>query len=172
MKTLFVGVSLFVVSAFANHQKPAQKTMDGYSVTLASTQQVGTNYEWVWSVYNPDPGSGKDGISLQDLSHWNLVLPSCMTQGDLVSAAYSLDGQTWHSLSATIAVDPSQSCYTQPVMKFDQGLDGAQVTYFKLVVNKPFSVGNMPAVFKSGKTLPCYIGTVQGLSCDSGEIRE
>jgi hypothetical protein len=167
MKTLIVGLALFTSSAFVNHPKPEQKakTIDGYSVTLLSNEIANGNYEWVWQVVNPNPGNGKDG-TLQDLSHWDLILGSCVTQNDLVGAAYSADGVNWISLPATIAVDPSASCYALPVMKFNEGLDGSAVTYFKLIVNKPFSRGASTAVFKSGKALPCYTGGIEGIACD------
>ena len=168
MKTLIIGLALFTTSSFVNHpqHQTKAKALDGYSVELLSNTQVGDNYEWVWKVVNPNPGSGKD-CTLQDLSHWDLILGSCVSQSDLVGAAYSTDGLNWSALPATIAVDPSLTCYFSPVMKFDQGLDGSAVSYFKLIVNKPFSRGSTSAVFKSGKALPCYTGAIEGIACDA-----
>jgi hypothetical protein len=174
MKTLIVGLALFTTSSFVNHTKPEAKAkaIDGYSVTLLSNGIANGNYEWIWQVVNPNPGNGRDG-TLQDLSHWDLALGSCVTQNDLVGAAYSTDGINWHALPAIIAKDPSisVSCWPTEVMKFDQGLDGSAVTYFKLIVNKPFTRGGTMAVFKSGKALPCYSAGIDGIACEEGPNR-
>jgi len=171
MKTLLIGLTFLLATSFENHPKTTPVDVY-YQVDFLSTTQVGTNYEWVWKVTNPFPGSGKDGTTLQDLSHWSIVLGSCVTQADLVSAAYSTDGMTWHSMSATIAVDPSQTCYTQPVMKFNFGLNDEQPTYYKLVVNRPFNGGYTPAVFKSGRFTGCYVGSIWGITCEVDPPRE
>jgi hypothetical protein len=164
MKMLIIGLSLLVTTSFVNHPKPTNKLVDGYDVQLVSTTFVNNNFEWVWKVTNLNPGNGRDG-TLQDMSHWSLILSSCVAQANIVGAAYSADGLSWSSLPAILAVDPSQSCYTQPVLKFNQGLNDIEPTYYKLIVNKAFSTGYAPAVFKSGKSLPCYIGMVEGIVC-------
>lgn len=171
MKTLFISFVFVVASSFVNApQKPTEEIY--YNVDFLSTTQVGNNYEWVWKVTNPNPGNGRDGTTLQDLSHWSLILGTCVTQADLVGAAYSTDGINWHSLSANIAVDPSQNCFTQPVMKFNFGLNDEAPTYYKLIVNRPFALGYTPAVFKSGRYTGCYVSTVQGLTCQVDPPRE
>lgn len=171
MKTFLLGFVFLMVMSFENHPKTVPTDVY-YQVDYISTTQVGSKYEWVWKVTNPFPGNGKNGTTLQDLSHWDLVLGSCITQADLVSAAYSNDGINWHTLPATIHVDPSQSCYTQPVMKFDIGLNDDEPTYYKLVVNRPLTQGYMPAVFKSGRNTGCYVGTILGMTCDVEPPRE
>lgn len=171
MKTLIIGLTFLMATSFTNHP-PKAKTEIQYQVDLLSTTLVNNNYEWVWKVANPYPGNGRDGTTLQDLSHWSLVLGSCVTQSDLVSAAYSTDGIHWISISANIAVDPSQTCYTQSVMKFNYGLNDYEPTYFKLIVNKNFSRGFIPAVFKSGRYTGCYISNVEGISCQPDVVRE
>jgi hypothetical protein len=110
MKSLLIALSFVVASSFTT--SPVHQTTkfdEFYTVELVSTTAVGSNYEWVWKVSNPDPGNGLNG-TLQDLSHWGLILPSCVSQTDIVSAAYSKDNSNWIALSSTIAVDPSQAC--------------------------------------------------------------
>ena len=171
MKTLFIGLTFLLASSFVKH--PKQATTDVYyQVDYIGTTQVDANYEWVWKVTNPFPGSGKDGTTLQDLSHWSIDLGSCVTQADIVGAAYSMDGINWTSMSSTIAVDPSATCYGNAVMKFNFGLNDEVPTYYKLIVNRPFNGGYIPAVFKSGRYTGCYVSTVWGLTCAVEPPRE
>ncbi len=171
MKTLIICLSFILASSF-DHKPQKIKTDIFYDVDLMSTTQVGNTYEWIWRVTNPYPGSGRDGTTLQDLSHWSLILGSCVTQSDIVGAAYSTDGMTWHTLAATLAVDPSQTCYTQPVMKFNFGLNDVAPTYYKLIVNRYFAAGFSPAVFKSGRYTGCYIANIMGITCAAEPPRE
>jgi hypothetical protein len=168
MKTLLISFCFFLASSFTHY--PAHKTFfNAYDVQLVSNNGAGSNYEWIWKVTNPDPGNGLNG-TLQDLSHWSLILPECITQSNIVSAAYSHDGLMWTPLSSSIGVDPSQGCYTAAVLKFDVGFSGTTTMYYKLVVNQPYIAGVTTAVFKSGKRTGCYVGMIEGITCDPGGI--
>jgi hypothetical protein len=118
-------------------------------------QPFGLDNEWIWTVTNPNPGNGLN-CTLQNLSHWNLILPSCITNANIVSAAYSLDGNSWISLPAQIAVDPSSTCYAGLVLKFDFGTNGSAPTYYKLVTTGGVTLGLLTAVFKSGSRTGCH----------------
>lgn len=169
MKSLLIVLSFVVASSFSTNPLHSVKKFDEfYTVELVSTTAVGSNYEWVWKVSNPDPGNGLNG-TLQDLSHWGLILPSCVTQADIVSAAYSKDNTNWNALSSTIAVDPSQTCYTMPVLKFNVGFTDDHCMYYKLVVNKAFTPATMPALFKSGKNTGCFVTDIPAFGCGTSD---
>lgn len=160
----YIGFTSFVSNS-------ARKTLsEGYTVTLQSnSQDPEGNYEWVWAVTNPNPGNGTNG-TLQDLSHWALILPSCVGQSNIRATAYSTDGISWQPLNASIGVDPSQNCYTGPVLKFDVGTSGSSTTYYKLTVDSYYNSGFVTGVFKSGKRTGCYTSAdlIIGPSCDGG----
>lgn len=169
MKTSLLAIIFIIASSFC--MPPAKKQtafFNYYNVELISNQGSGTSYDWVWKVTNPAPGNGLNG-TLQDLSHWSLVLSPCVTQNDIVSASYSTDGLTWNTLSSTIAVDPSQNCYTAPVLKFNVGFPGTTTMYYRLTVNRAFSSGMTQAVFKSGKNTGCYVGMVEAMTCPTDD---
>ena len=172
MKMLITCFVLVMATSFTNLSAQTTEPMPVYNVALISNTPVGTDYEWVWSVSNPNPGNGKEGTgTLQDLSHWGLAISGAVQQSNIVSAAYSFDGIVWYTTGATIAVDPSQSCYTAPVLKFNVGTTGSEIMYYKLVVNQSYNTGFVPAVFKSGKNTGCYVGSVEGMTEeDSGPI--
>ncbi len=170
MKTFILGLTVLFASSFMNAPKQVVEGEEcSYLVELINNNQMaGANYEWVWKVTNPCPGNGKDETTLQDLSHWSLV-PGCVTSADIVGAAYSTDGTNWTSMSTGIAVDPSQSVYTAPVIKFDRGINGDVPVYFELIVNKVFYVGTTQGVFKSGRNTGTYMDyNVAGMTCSTG----
>lgn len=176
MKMLIAGLSFSAYVIFTSFVSLAPKkapVCGVYDVQLVSTQSAGASFEWVWSVTNPNPGSGTDCSTLQNLSHWSLILPACISQGNIVSAAYSLDGVSWINLPAVIAVDPSNSCYTGAVLKFDYGTSGSAPTYYKLTVTDNYSAGFVTATFKSGSKTGChtYGDLVIGPNCGSGSDR-
>jgi hypothetical protein len=175
---VFYSLSLLAVSAlcyvgftsFTN--KTAEKTLsDEYLAQLVSTTQVGSNYEWQWTVTNLNPGDGS-GETMQDLSHWSLAISDLVTLQDIVSVQYSLDGTTWINLPVSLAIDKSQVCYPGPVLKFDFGTKGGAPTHYKLTVNKFFTQGLTTSNFKSGKITGCYNGTVDGIGTpvDDGSV--
>jgi hypothetical protein len=134
-----------------------------YDAEYISTVQVGNNYEWTWSVTNPYPGSGTDGTTLQNLSHWSMAISDLVTINDIVGVQYSLDGINWMDLPVSLAIDKSQECYLGSVLKFNYGTTGSAPTYYKLTVNKYFTSGSTLANFKSGAKTGCYNGTVTSI---------
>ncbi|MFD2527682.1 hypothetical protein ACFSQD_17790 [Flavihumibacter stibioxidans] len=124
------------------------------------------NYAWIWKVTNKNPGNGKNGTA-QDLSHWGIQLEACVrsaernaTMDHIVGAAYSFDGENWTSFTPSYKPDPSikNTCgfETPNILKFDVGTNGNKPTYYKLIVNKWFSVNRFAkAFYKSGKNTGC-----------------
>jgi hypothetical protein len=166
MKSAFTFFTCLIIAGIgilsfrpATESKP---TANEYNAQLISTQQVGTNYEWVWSVTNPNPGNGTNG-TMQDLSHWSLAISNLVSLQDIVSVAYSTDGINWISLPVSFAIDKSQECYQGTVLKFDHGTTGGDPMYYQLVVNKEFTTGYTTANFKSGSKTGCYNGAVLGI---------
>jgi len=158
MKILVAALSIVAYTTFTSFVSlDTKSTADcgTYNTQLISTQAIDLNTEWIWTVTNPNPGNGTL-CTLQNLSHWNLILPSCVTNANIVSAAYSLDGNSWISLPAQIAVDPSSTCYGGLVLKFDQGTNGNAPTYYKLVTTGGVVPGPVAAVFKSGSRTGCH----------------
>jgi hypothetical protein len=124
----------------------------------------GGNWEWIWSVQNPNPGNGGGG-TVQNLSHWGMQFGSCIVWSSVLSAAYSGDGITWTAFTPLYQVDPSQSCMTSPVLKFDFGTIGSAKSYYKLVVSQDYSVGVVPGYYKSGANTGCCVFNFNGISC-------
>jgi hypothetical protein len=155
----FAIAATFGILAFKTKPSPTSAT---YNAQLVSTQQTGSNYEWVWSVSNPNPGSGTNG-TLQNLSHWSLAISDLVTLQDIVGVAYSSDGVNWTPLPVHFAIDKSQECYLGTVLKFDYGTTGSAPTYYQLIVNKDFPTGFSLANFKSGNKTGCYNAPVMGI---------
>jgi hypothetical protein len=94
------------------------------------------------------------------LSHWSLTYDFCPGQepvflnGAMIS--YSINGVNYTSLGTPqFKPDPSQDCYTGPVLKFDFGRGGiGTTTYYKLVVNG-YWAGNFSSVIYKYATLCC-----------------
>ncbi|MFL5809510.1 MAG: hypothetical protein ACJ749_08305 [Flavisolibacter sp.] len=158
-------VGFFGLTAFKPLTKTSSIYVGEYNAQLISHQPTGGNYEWVWTVTNPNPGNGSNG-TMQNLSHWSLAISDMVTDNDLVQVAYSTDGITWTDLPAHFAIDKSQECYTGTVLKFDYGTTGGAPTYYKLVVDKDFSEGLSTANFKSGSKTGCYNSIVTGIGED------
>ncbi|MBK8953656.1 MAG: hypothetical protein IPM85_16850 [Chitinophagaceae bacterium] len=135
-----------------------------YTVTLESRNNINGNWEWIWSVQNSNPGNGNNG-TVQDLSHWGMQFGSCFNWSSVVSAAFSADGITWVLFSPVYASDPSQSCMTVPVLKFDFGTTGSAKSYYKLVVNQNFVIEQTPAYYKSGSSTGCCTFSFSGIGC-------
>ncbi len=139
---------------------------NAYTIALEDVNHVGNNYEWIWTVQNPNPGNGNNG-TVQNLSHWGMQLASCVPWSSVVGAAYSADGITWTSFTPVYQVDPSQNCMTQPVLKFNFGTVGSTPSYYKLIVNQNFSTGYVPGYYKSGSRTGCCIFNFVGIGCPS-----
>jgi hypothetical protein len=144
-----------------------------YSVTLSRTF-ASNQTTFVWTITNPRPGNGSNGTT-QDLSHWSFV-PGCpgnngleQNWSDIVSASYSYDGgATWATIVPTpiLKPDPSQTCSSANVFKFDFGTSGSTPTMYKLVLSGNYSsdAANY-AVFKSGAKTGCCTRTIPGIGC-------
>ena len=138
---------------------------NAYVVTLESVTEVNGNFEWVWSVRNPNPGNGTNG-TVQDLSHWGMQFGSCVVWEHVIAAATSRNGTTWTSFTPTYQSDPSQNCLTTPVLKFDVGTSGSAKTYYRITLSEDYDVA--PAAFgyyKSGNRTGCCTFTFQGIGC-------
>jgi hypothetical protein len=144
---------------------PAVCNPNAYVITLESRTQVGSNWEWIWSVLNPNPGNGTNGTS-QDMSHWGMQFGPCFTWTHVVGAAYSTDGVSYTAFTPTYQVDPSQSCLTTPVLKYNVGTSGTAKTYYKLVLSANYAPTNTePGYYKSGSRMPCCTFTFTGVGC-------
>jgi hypothetical protein len=148
---------------------PPVNCTNPYVITLESKTLVNGNWEWVWSVYNPNPGNGSGGTA-QNLSHWGLLLGQCVDFSDIVDGATSTDGTTWTPFTPTNEVDPSQNCVTVPVLKFNVGTTGTDKTYYKLILDANYSVDpNAAGYFKSGANTGCCTLTYTGIGCPIDE---
>jgi hypothetical protein len=138
-----------------------------YSIILESVTDNGDNtWTWVWSVQNPNPGNGNNGTA-QGLSHWGFSFGACVTAANLVNAGTSADGISWTDFSPELAIDPSQSCFTRPGLKFDFGTIGSQKSWYRLVINKNLPVNNNALGFyKSGSRTGCGTFSFPGIGCD------
>lgn len=143
------------------------EVLDPYTVTLIGpTQLANGNYEWIWKVQNNNPGSGNNG-TFQDLSHWGFPA-ACLNSSTLVSAGYSSNGTSWTNFNGSVKRDPSQSCMTTPVFKFDSGTSGAAPRYFRVIVNQNYLVLPVTGYYKSGRRTGCGTFTFNGISCIAG----
>lgn len=141
---------------------------NAYTITLESHMQLANgNWQWIWSVQNPNPGNGKNG-TVQNLSHWGMQFGSCFLWGDVSSAAYSSNGSVWTGFTPSYGVDPSQSCLTTPVLKFDYGTIGSAKTYYRLILTYNYAVGSSFGYYKSGINTGCCTFSFSGISCDDG----
>jgi len=138
-----------------------------YSITLESVTDNGDNtWTWVWSVQNTNPGNGNNGTA-QDLSNWGFAFGACVTASNLVNAGYSQNGTDWTNFNPQIAIDPSQTCFTRPVVKFEFETTGSQKSWYRLVINKNLPVNNnVSGYFKSGSRTGCGTFSFPGIGCD------
>lgn len=165
---LFASVTIATTLGILSFKSKPPKFSATYNAQLVSTQQMGLNYEWVWSVANPNPGNGTNG-TLQNLSHWSLAISDLITAQNIVGVAYSTDGINWVPLPVHFAIDKSQECYKGTVLKFDYGTTGSAPTYYQLVVNQEFPTGFSLANFKSGNKTGCYNAPVMGIGTPAGD---
>lgn len=153
----------------------SQTTSSPYIVTLEGRVDNGDHtWTWTWSVQNPNPGNGTNGTA-QNLSHWGFVLGSCVNFADVTAAGYSFNGTDWTNFSPSYAVDPSQSCMTNPVFKFDIGTTGSAKTYYRLVMSANYAVDPYAqGYYKSGSRTGCGLFQFSGIGCldDIHEIHE
>jgi hypothetical protein len=142
-----------------------------YKVDLVKTSDAFTT-TFTWSITNLKPGNGTNGTT-QNLSHWTFI-PGCpgpdgleQNWDDILTAAYSTDGSTFIPIIPTpeLVPDPSQSCTSANLFKFNQGTSGSTPTYYRLVVAGKYSDGDVTAYFKSGAATGCCSLTVKGIGC-------
>jgi len=142
-----------------------------YDVTLESvTPNEGGTYTWTWSVQNPNPGNG-DGTTVQNLSHWDITLGTCININDVVSAATSTDGNNYIPFTKSWEQDPSilNKCGvdTKEVLKFDVGTSGTAKTFYQLTINKNVEIDKaVPGFYKSGTNTKCGTLTFPGFGCE------
>ena len=179
LSAVFAGTS----QSAAQNIGPVTSTCNApYHITLLSVVKGGTatapTWTWTWSLQNPNPGNGKTTATVQDLSHWDIVLNNCggnfgVTQADLVSAAYSTNGTSWTYFTPVITVDPSISGFTAtPVLKFNLGTNGSSISYYQLTVSKNLAVNpNGTSIYKSGVNTGIGYECFPGIGCEDGEIK-
>lgn len=141
---------------------------DAYIITLESHTPVNGQWEWVWSVQNSNPGNGSNG-TVQNLSHWGMEFGPCVNVASITGAAYSPDGINWTAFTPVYQSDPSQACFTTPVLKFDYGTTGSAKSYYKLVFNANYAVVPSPGYYKSGTSTGCCTFNFSGVGCTDGE---
>lgn len=141
---------------------------NAYIITLESHTLVNGQWEWVWSVQNSNPGNGSNG-TVQNLSHWGMEFGPCVNVASVTGAAYSSDGVNWTSFTPVYQADPSQACFTTPVLKFDYGTTGSAKSYYKLVFNANYDVVPSPGYYKSGNNTGCCTFNFSGVGCTDGE---
>jgi hypothetical protein len=142
-----------------------------FTVVLESHTFINGNWEWIWSVQNSNPGNGNNG-TVQDLSHWGMQFGTCFNWSAVMSAAYSYNGYNWTGFTPSYQPDPSQSCMTSPVLKFDFGTSGSAKSYYKLVLDQDYPVDSADAYYKSGNITGCCTFTFNGVGChEEGGIK-
>ena len=122
-------------------------------------------YTWIWSVTNPNPGDGTPGSgTAQDLVSWGITLGRCATMGQIIIGSTSPDGVTWKNFNPEVNTISDLSSALKPVLMFKQGTNKSQKSYYKLVVNRNFSVNNsVSAVYKS--STGAGVLTTSGFGC-------
>lgn len=141
-----------------------------YLIILESITNVNGDYEWVWSIQNTSPGNGKDS-TVQDLSHWNISLGTCLDFDDVIGAATSTDGINWTAFSPTYKQDKSiRNMNTGDVLKFDVGTNDTTKTYFKLIISEDLDIDmNGTSYYKSGKNTGAGMQCFPGPGCPAGD---
>ncbi len=144
-------------AATTSDEHPAK--CDAYVVTLVSKKLVNGKWEWIWSIQNTDP------TVAPDLSYWEMQFGDCFKFEDVYSASYGCICGQWTYFTPTYAVDPGQRCSSLPALKFPKGTSGTNKTYYRLLLNKDYSVDiNAKAVTKSVCGCCCNI-TFCGIGC-------
>ena len=146
-----------------------------YTITLETVISNGDGtYTWTWSAQNPNPGNGLNG-TLQNLSHWNITLGTCVTLEDVLSAATSPNGTDWTAFTATYEVDnsyntPNCNLTTVNVLKFNLGTSGSAKSYYRLTIDKNVAVDPaVTAYYKSGAATKCGTFCFPGFGCEVEE---
>lgn|GEM_PF-613468 len=175
---------------------PGEPCADGpYIITLVRKQLImegplAGKWEWIWSVVNKNPGNGSNG-TVQDLSHWGITLPECLTLANIhLAKAYAFKSEDqsesnvrfYNIFTPKYEADKSfdangnvcPGTEAEPVMlKFDggdgkdYGTFGSLPTYYALVIDKDLPVDpSGRAFYKSGNvTGSCEI-CFPGIGCE------
>ena len=159
LRKMFMSVFLFLCGlTFASTATAQCENL--FTVTTTRTYSLATDKTtYTFAVTNTG--------SKHALSHFGITFDYCPGQepvflnGALIS--YSVNGTTFTSLgAANYAVDPSQNCFTTPILKFDFGQGNiGNTTYYRLVVNG-YWIGNFSNVIFKYATSCCtqpYPGT-------------
>jgi len=170
-KTFFLSTALAVLiipfSSFNIAKEKKSKPATAYTITFLGMEEVGTNYQWTWSVLNPNPGNGSNG-TLQNVSHWDLPL-CALAESALVSAEYSYNGTTWTSVSIDMDRDPSiRVCTSVDVLKFNVGTTGSAPLYCRITFDRLFIINPIAVSYiKTGGGLQgCNVYTYTGVGCE------
>lgn len=163
--TALVAESQLIPSAGTASLNTESCNPNAYIIILESRTLVNGNWEWVWSVQNSNPGNGNGG-TVQDLSNWGMQFGSCFVWSAVVGAAYSNNNIDWTGFTPSYSSDPSQSCLTTPVLKFDYGTTGSAKTYYRLILNQEYPVGDSFGYYKSGNRTGCCTFSFSGVGCE------
>jgi hypothetical protein len=122
-------------------------------------------YTWIWSVINSNPGDGTPGSgTAPDLLAWGITLGSCASMSEVIVGSTSPDGVSWKNFNPEINTISDLNTSTKPVLMFQQGTNKSQKSYYKLVVNRNYSISNsVSAVYKSDSETG--ILTISGFGC-------
>lgn len=174
---VFVGCQKEAASpdVMSNAKPIASNDCTGYTITLenkASLDQpyAGTSFAYnefgnvstfVWSVTNAK--------GTQALSHWAFQWQACVNPEDILYVAAIAEDGTEVEYDKAPKVDPSQSCNTLPVVKFDMGNNNGKTKYIVVMQGAyTFSSGQIGYV-KSGAKTGCCTFTFDGIDCTSPE---
>lgn len=140
-----------------------EESAESYKIILENTtNNVDGTYTWTWSVQNTNYGNGTDR-RIQDLGHLDISLGEFARAEDIVDGSISADSINWITFNPIYRSDPGQNCYAGPVIKFNLGTTGNSKSFYRLKVNKNFSVNNFSrAAFKSGRNTQCGTTTFPG----------
>jgi hypothetical protein len=135
-----------------------------YTISLVQQNEVvSSGRSWTWKVTR---NSGT-----QSISHWDLFLPPCLPDSDVVSISYSYNNVNFTSLQVNHQADPSlnncPSLANYCVVKFDVGHQDANATiYYRMVVKKSMTAGKGFSIYKSGSQTGCGAMTMDGIGCE------
>lgn len=144
-----------------------------YLVSLQSKMLIAPGqWEWKWKIEK----NALWPVSVQDLSHVNLLMPDCMPIEYLMSAHWSYNNLDWNEANILPVEDPSINANPNcspianpPTIKLALDADG----YFKVVITENYAIGfGQQAIYKSGsQTCQGYL-CFEGINCTIPPIEE
>lgn len=147
-----------------------------YEISLLQRSKLpdGT-WLWIWGIKNPNPGNGTNR-TIQDLNHWNIQLPECISLSNIKAAKMAYQGQLYTYFTPVIEADPTYINCPQgsaadvtngaKLLKFNLGTIGSQVTLYALILDKEYSVDPNGTAFYQSSCLKG--GTGSGKTCFPG----